>query len=114
MELIQGRRIEVLWEFGESKKKKKVWRGAIVTKPSRSTLTMSPQSAMIRYDAMCSKTDMNVLQGVGGFTFDVKNGDKIMSIYGAARQIVCNICRCLGGELFGNTHPCSVTVLSSR
>jgi hypothetical protein len=66
MELIQGRRIEVLWEFGESKKKRKVWRGSIVTKPSRSTLTMSPQSAMIRYDAMCSKTDMNVRKGVGG------------------------------------------------
>jgi hypothetical protein len=33
-------------------KEKKVWWGAIVTKSSRRTLTTSPQSAMIRYDAM--------------------------------------------------------------
>jgi hypothetical protein len=52
MELIPGRRLEVLWELGESTKKKKVWWGAIVTKTSRRTLTTSPQSAMIWYDAM--------------------------------------------------------------
>jgi cytoplasmic iron level regulating protein YaaA (DUF328/UPF0246 family) len=52
MELIPGRRLEVLWELGESTKKTKVWWGAIVTKTSRRALTTSPQSAMVRYDAM--------------------------------------------------------------
>jgi hypothetical protein len=52
MEQIPGRRLEVLWELGERTKKKKVWWGAIVTKTYRRTLTSSPQSAMIRYDAM--------------------------------------------------------------
>jgi hypothetical protein len=52
MEQIPGRRLEVLWKLGESTKEKKVWWGAIVTKTSRRTLTTSPQSAMIRYDAM--------------------------------------------------------------
>jgi hypothetical protein len=52
MEQIPGRRLEVLWELGESKKEKEKWWGAIVTKTYRRTLTTSPQSAMIRYDAM--------------------------------------------------------------
>jgi hypothetical protein len=52
MELILGRRLELLWELGESRKEKKVWWGAIVTKPSHGTLTTSPQSAMIRDDVM--------------------------------------------------------------
>jgi hypothetical protein len=38
-------------------KEKKGWWGAIVTKTSRRTLTTSPQSTMIRYDA----TDSNVI-----------------------------------------------------
>jgi hypothetical protein len=52
MEVLSGSRLEVLWELGESTKKKKVRWGAIVTNTSRRTLTTSPQSAMIRYDAM--------------------------------------------------------------
>lgn len=52
MDLVTGRRLEVLWELGESAKKTKVWWGAIVIKTSRCTLTSSTQSATIRYDAM--------------------------------------------------------------
>jgi hypothetical protein len=52
MILLSGRRLEVLWDLGESTKKKKVWWGPVVTKTCRRTLTTSPQSAMIRYDAM--------------------------------------------------------------
>jgi hypothetical protein len=52
MDLLPGRRLEVLSELGESAKKKKGWWGAIVTKSSYYTLTSSPQSPMIRYDAM--------------------------------------------------------------
>jgi hypothetical protein len=63
MELIPGRRLEVLWELVESTKKKKVWWAAIVTKTFCRTLTTSPQSAMIRNDAMheCDATDSKVI-----------------------------------------------------
>jgi hypothetical protein len=61
--IIPGRRLEVWWELGEITKKKKVWWGAIVTKTSHRTLTMSPQSAMIQYDAIhgYDATDSKVL-----------------------------------------------------
>jgi hypothetical protein len=60
MNLLPGRRLEVLWELGESAK---VWWGAIATKTYHCTLTSSPQSAMIRYDAMhgYDATDSNVI-----------------------------------------------------
>ena len=52
MDIEKGRRLEVLWELGEGAKKMKVCWGAIVIKTPRCTLTLSKQSAMIRYDAM--------------------------------------------------------------
>jgi hypothetical protein len=39
----------------------------------------------------CSKTDLTAWHGGGVITIGVQNGDKIMSILGAVRQIGCNV-----------------------